>query len=753
MRESKYFAQLLLFALLISTLPILVLGTFSYWKASSSVLDKITKSTQQLLAQTQITAEQNIKIIEQSLTQFTLLPIIHKALQSPLNENQFQLVREVNQYIEYTLTKNLGIEDLYLVNIQNAWAIYPKKISPLPVNDLQSYEELHSHINSYPLLIENRGNATSPFAEIEIPHGLFMVKSTPSYSTGPSGMIIARIDYAQLKDWIAHSEKLGSTYILNQDLRVIGSNVDNTEGYSELERIIVHQLDHPSQGYLEARYLGETVYMFYQKSAYTHWTYLSVVPKALIVKESADIGWLMLITGLGIICIMLILSYKGSLKMYSPINNLYKLLPNMHESGPHRNEIHVIESSLMKMKQQITTQGKELHKFYVLKLLQGQLSQDELESKIFNIHPYFRRFERFAVYVIQMDPLGYTKPYSEADWDLLLFSVMSTVEHSIPETVRLSPVVINQSLLCLVGLESPDHEKNRKELLHCGNEIKRDIQVHQGITVSVGISNIFTKLHQAIDANEEGLKALKYRVRFGNNSLLFFEDVEPASSNRLFQYPELISSQLKDAMKLNDPERAEQMLQQFIQAIFQHEGTLMDYQMVLLRLLGEIMNLYHIENDNASMILHGQSLPKELLELQTTEDIHHWFMTRVIEPIMKLIQEKTNQQYKKISDEIFHIIESNTQNLELTLDEIGMRLSYSPAYLSQVFRKETGISFTDYVMQQRIQTAKQWLLDTDISVNEIAKRLNYTNAQNFIRSFKRVVGVTPGKYRSTHIHS
>ena len=60
---------------------------------------------------------------------------------------------------------------------------------------------------------------------------------------------------------------------------------------------------------------------------------------------------------------------------------------------------------------------------------------------------------------------------------------------------------------------------------------------------------------------------------------------------------------------------------------------------------------------------------------------------------------------------------------------------------------ETDKSFSDYLEEYKIDYAKKLLKETDRTVADIAAELNYTNAQNFIRFFSRVVGVTPGKYR------
>lgn len=50
-------------------------------------------------------------------------------------------------------------------------------------------------------------------------------------------------------------------------------------------------------------------------------------------------------------------------------------------------------------------------------------------------------------------------------------------------------------------------------------------------------------------------------------------------------------------------------------------------------------------------------------------------------------------------------------------------------------------------MGYRLQMGKKWLVETDMTIKEIAERLQYHNSQNFIRSFRKKEQVTPGAYR------
>ena len=65
----------------------------------------------------------------------------------------------------------------------------------------------------------------------------------------------------------------------------------------------------------------------------------------------------------------------------------------------------------------------------------------------------------------------------------------------------------------------------------------------------------------------------------------------------------------------------------------------------------------------------------------------------------------------------------------------------------KILKMERGKTFTEYAEKYKIEEAKKLLSETDLSVQEIALRLDYANAQNFIRFFSKATGITPGKFR------
>ncbi len=73
-----------------------------------------------------------------------------------------------------------------------------------------------------------------------------------------------------------------------------------------------------------------------------------------------------------------------------------------------------------------------------------------------------------------------------------------------------------------------------------------------------------------------------------------------------------------------------------------------------------------------------------------------------------------------------------------------------PDYASKLFKKETGRSFKNYIIDKRIEVAKNLLTTTELPINTVADNVGYGNYSYFTRLFKKVTNMTPAEYRNTH---
>ena len=98
-------------------------------------------------------------------------------------------------------------------------------------------------------------------------------------------------------------------------------------------------------------------------------------------------------------------------------------------------------------------------------------------------------------------------------------------------------------------------------------------------------------------------------------------------------------------------------------------------------------------------------------------------------------------------------IKDHIEDSTLSLDTVSENVDLSSSYLSTFFIQETGTGFRDYVNTLRIEAAKNYLKNTQLSVHEIAKHCGFTSDSYFITVFKKYIHDTPGNYRKTGIIS
>lgn len=104
------------------------------------------------------------------------------------------------------------------------------------------------------------------------------------------------------------------------------------------------------------------------------------------------------------------------------------------------------------------------------------------------------------------------------------------------------------------------------------------------------------------------------------------------------------------------------------------------------------------------------------------------------------------REQKKVIQGIKRKIQREYQN-ELSLSGFADEVHLTPAYLSYLFKKETGMSLIKYITMIRMEKAKELLANTNNKIADIAKQVGYTNYSYFNIAFKNNVGVSPGTYR------
>ncbi len=138
---------------------------------------------------------------------------------------------------------------------------------------------------------------------------------------------------------------------------------------------------------------------------------------------------------------------------------------------------------------------------------------------------------------------------------------------------------------------------------------------------------------------------------------------------------------------------------------------------------------------------------RSLYRLTATEPLLDWLEFFQEQLCFQLEERKKNYRNPIVAN-VQHYI---TEHIEerLTLNNVASSFGVSPNYLSQLFKKYSEIGFSEYISQQKIARAKEFMAEGNLKIYEIAERLGFESAFYFSKVFKKVTGLAPRDYVQT----
>ncbi|RTE06208.1 helix-turn-helix domain-containing protein [Paenibacillus whitsoniae] len=744
-RASKYFTRLLIYSLLIGSIPAIIVGIISYDKASSIVQDKVNQSSMATLQQTQLRMEQVLKTIDHSVTQYISSPLVMNAMALPYSASHYQVYNEMYQNMVRSQTFELTINNMTVLNLKGGWGVDNHNIFTFDevrnLDQLLGYEKLPSF--SQWVTDEDKSSPS-----------ISLVKKIPLNSLKADGLAIVTIAESQLAGLLAADNRIGSILVMDKDYRLLSRSDQKVQEFGLGQLVAEMHKRNDREGQFNVELDGDITSVILRKSSYNGWMYVSAISIKDITQDSRTIGWVTLIVCLITVLVTGGLALLGSRTFYRPVGQLVATMTDRFGEPPKEaraDEFAMIGSRLQAMLQnesrlsaQLTGQVRDLKQFFVMKLIRGEERESELAVRL-REYGYSADWEWHAVLAIQIDSLE-RSPYNENDRDLLLFAIANIAGELIPGEERLDPVVLEQSQITVVGGAGATDVAYKNRLFALAELIQQTVLQYLKLHISIGISLPHKRLIDIALSAEQALEALRYRIRFGPESVLFIDDVQPEDLVSSV-FPHRAAKDLYDAVKLADRTKSDELLERCIELIFQEQADWRQYRMSLVRLYTMLIELGQSEATADTFPPDQEKqLFDRLLDLESQEEIRQWFSDVVIAPIMGRLEQQRKSHTKKISDQITELIEQRFDT-EITLEACAKELNYHPNHLGPLFSREKGISFSEYLQNYRLQMAKMWLIETDMRIGDIAERLTYTNPQNFIRFFRKMENMTPGQYR------
>lgn len=236
---------------------------------------------------------------------------------------------------------------------------------------------------------------------------------------------------------------------------------------------------------------------------------------------------------------------------------------------------------------------------------------------------------------------------------------------------------------------------------------------------------------------EEALRALRY---YKDKGFVHIKDITALVDN-ISEYPKDQENRLVEMIMNTDGEAALSafnkiyiwVLKNYNDSYKEGKWRLMELMMIIDRISFD----FGIKDENKSYLFDMNSIEGYLaLESLCRERIVY-----ITKNIRELQKRKTN---RVIVDAKLFINENFSE--ELTLEEVSKVVCVSPQYFSRLFKEETSQNFIEYLTKVRINSAKELMKRSDLSIKEICFKTDYADPNYFSHIFKKTEKLTPSEY-------
>lgn len=298
----------------------------------------------------------------------------------------------------------------------------------------------------------------------------------------------------------------------------------------------------------------------------------------------------------------------------------------------------------------------------------------------------------------------------------------------------------NEIIMVLFFAERPDE----RQLLEIGRNVIRTAQRLINICVSVGISEPFSRFEDFPAAVRQAKEALNDSF-YGGLGKCYPYGALPREKPQRTRFAD--EEELLRRLEVCDGEGVRRILERLFSELEENRDIPESRQELFLDLM-QLFKTVVRRWDEAWPSLSEDEAPLviQMLDLETIGEAQRWFET-MADKAMEAIRRVRARTYRK---EVLQLIDYlKTHYAEnITLGSASRYVNMSESYLSSIFKKETGMSFVEYLTRLRMEKAAELLKTTDMPSYLVAEKVGYDNINYFGRSFKKVMGVSPSHYRN-----
>ncbi len=734
-KKNRYYKKILAALLLVNLIPVLFLG--------GSIVNLVNQQ-KNALNQTMISqisnqmneVETSFRYVENAMIRIALSSDTLLALRTDLAAENFQLFNSLRGDLQLIGNSEKQLDDVFLVNKSKNWLIGTAATMPL-----EEYESLDTVHTLFAMKKHSFWFADGGY--------LYLVKSLPIYTLNDNALLVARFKKSILDTDSMGGEEGYGTVILNEDGQVIfGDGIDVLvvrevlEGVGNTERLEEGRL-------INTRYRGESYIMASKTSEYNRWTYIFVATNSAFQRSLSNVMAMLALVVAGMLFVDIFVVYVASKRLYLPFQEIDALVEHKiraewegkktEEDMELIGKVRYILNKNAELQNIVKNKDESRQQLFLRQLYRGE-KIDCNEDTLIKERIISEKLNGAAMYTMALKFKDHFQ--TEDDHQLCLFALDNVVRELLHKEECFPLVTIGKIIYitCLVDADSNESADIKAQAT--ATMLITAVRKYLHMTINVGVSNGFKQIKDIVPAVEECEKALRDAMGFDGICNFY----RYPRREKILLMDRRIHQGRKQVLRAVDTGNKSQCRSELdIYLALLKDTQYCIFKLEISKLISEILNYYEEYALTPDYNVISDILDYDISrKVNSIESLQSYLWDYLLDELFKNICDKAEQK-----DVIYQIAEYLNENIEcdINLEDCARHFNYNASYLSRMFKKNFGKTYTDYVTEKRMERCEELLLETDISINELAERFGYSSTQNFIRVFKKYTLLTPGQFR------
>jgi AraC-like DNA-binding protein len=749
-KQPSYKKKLTFILLLISIFPVLLLGLVASHLFSLQIQQEVNRNHR--LTLNMLHNRMNDKISAMALSSISLASnvALEKSVAAGPGQESLPLTLDMIRTIRRTLTYfplKLNVSVLYLKHNH----VY---------SDVQQTQKLEETI--YPGILHHVNPPydssfyVSPNTFPNQPD-LLLFRPVPLNSMYTEGVLVFHLGIAELNGFLNDLELDGrmKIYVIDDKGRMF---------YSRNKEEIGTMLTSANELYhywLEPANYGDRVVLDQvrytvsaQKSDFANWTYIAMTPLEELSNKSNQMKGVTLTIAGALMLLCMAFALYGLRGLFRPFRSLLAKLQTTGDVPPlpSDNEIEALDAVL----QRLLSANKHLHdelrehmplvkeRIYQF-LINGELEESEVR----------RLSERFElplnsswiyVGVAQVDDyIRFNQTYRGRERSMIHNAMRKAMEELCDHKVPCITFVPEPGQMVVLFAAEKADDRTFGQICHIMKQFRAHAANGFRFTVSAAISDA-RREYACIGAGyREALHMLSYGLLYGHNVTITTRDIRQRALLQSDESILLYHKSIVMHLLQGNTEGAAIELESWLENVCRCSPSPENAIGMVSYMLGELECKLHEVGCRLHEIV-AYDLYGRLRRMTALTEIRAWLQDELFPAVVCHLEMVQDPKSKRVVRQVeAYLLERYEEDitLQLTADRFGI----SPSFLSRIFKEATGRSFSDYLLEIRMNKAMEWLAHTDWPLQHISDRLTYSTVQNFSRIFKKMTGAPPGEFR------